>query len=58
MLNADAITIGFMVACFVWTIWWNLDWRRCLKAGLNVLRLRLFSALPVHPFANVRRALH
>jgi hypothetical protein len=31
MLNDDAITIGFMVAGFVWTIWWNLDWRRYLK---------------------------
>jgi hypothetical protein len=31
MLNDDATTIGFMVAGFVWTIWWNLDWRRYLK---------------------------
>src|ERR1700730_6355490 len=31
MLNDDALTIGFMVAGFVWTIWWNLDWRRYLK---------------------------
>ena len=31
MLNDDAIAIGFMVAGFVWTIWWNLDWRRYLK---------------------------
>jgi hypothetical protein len=31
MLNDDTITIGFMVAGFVWTIWWNLDWWRCLK---------------------------
>jgi hypothetical protein len=30
MLNDDAITIGFMVAGFAWTIWWNLDWRRYL----------------------------
>ena len=31
MLSDDAIIIGFMVAGFVWTIWWNLDWRRYLK---------------------------
>ena len=31
MLDDDAVTMGFMVAGFVWTIWWNLDWRRYLK---------------------------
>jgi len=31
MPKDDAVTIGFMVAGFVWTIWWNLDWRRYLK---------------------------
>jgi len=31
MLTDDAIIIGFMVAGFVWTIWWNVDWRRYLK---------------------------
>lgn len=31
MLNDDTTTTGFMVAGFVWTIWWNLDWRRYLK---------------------------
>jgi hypothetical protein len=31
MLNDGATTIGFMVAGFVWTIWWNLDWQRYLK---------------------------
>ena len=31
MLNDDTTTNGFMVAGFVWTIWWNLDWRRYLK---------------------------
>ena len=31
MLIDDAMTTGFMGAGFVWTIWWNLDWRRYLK---------------------------
>jgi len=36
MLNDGATTIGFIVAGFVWTIWWNLDWQRYLKFyGIN-----------------------
>jgi hypothetical protein len=31
MLNDDEFVIGFMLAGFIWTIWWNLDWRRYLK---------------------------
>jgi hypothetical protein len=31
MQNDDAMTIGFIAAGFVWTIWWNLDWRRYIK---------------------------
>jgi hypothetical protein len=31
MLIDDAMTTGFIGAGFVWTIWWNLDWRRYLK---------------------------
>jgi hypothetical protein len=31
MLNDDVMTTGFVVAGFIWTIWWNLDWRRYLK---------------------------
>jgi len=31
MPDQDAMTIGFLAACFVWTVWWNLDWRRYLK---------------------------
>ena len=31
MLDQDAMTTGFLGACFIWTVWWNLDWRRYLK---------------------------
>src|ERR1700756_3129079 len=31
MLNDDVMANGFVLAGFIWTIWWNLDWRRYLK---------------------------
>src|SRR5271154_6158166 len=31
MPNQEALTTGFFLAGFVWTLWWNLDWRRFIK---------------------------
>ena len=31
MRDDDAIGIGFLIAGFAWTLWWNLDWRRYLR---------------------------
>jgi hypothetical protein len=25
------MTFGFLCAGFVWTLWWNIDWRRFIK---------------------------
>jgi hypothetical protein len=31
MPNHPVMTTGFFLAGFVWTLWWNLDWRRFIK---------------------------
>ena len=31
MPNEEVMTTGFLMACFAWTLWWNLDWRRFIK---------------------------
>jgi hypothetical protein len=28
----DVTTTGFLLAGFAWVLWWNLDWRRYIKA--------------------------
>ena len=27
----EAMTIGFLMAGFAWTLWWNIDWQRFIK---------------------------
>lgn len=27
----DAMVIGFLIAGFAWTLWWNIDWQRYIK---------------------------
>ena len=29
--NEEVMTIGFLMAGFAWTLWWNIDWRRFIK---------------------------
>lgn len=29
--NNDAMVIGFLIAGFAWTLWWNIDWQRYLR---------------------------
>jgi hypothetical protein len=29
--NEDVMTIGFLMAAFAWTLWWNIDWQRFVK---------------------------
>ena len=31
IVRDDAMDVGFRIATFVWTIWWNLDWQRYIK---------------------------
>jgi hypothetical protein len=32
----DAMVIGFLMAGFAWTLWWNIDWQRFIKFyGVN-----------------------
>ena len=30
-IRIEVMTIGFLMACFAWTLWWNIDWRRFIK---------------------------
>ena len=25
------MTTGFLLACFAWSLWWNIDWQRFIK---------------------------
>jgi len=27
----EAMTLGFLIAAFAWTLWWNIDWQRFIK---------------------------
>jgi hypothetical protein len=27
----EMISIGFLLAAFAWTLWWNIDWQRFIK---------------------------
>ena len=27
----EVMTIGFLMSTFVWTLWWNIDWKRYVK---------------------------
>ena len=29
--NEEAMIIGFLMAAFAWTLWWNIDWKRFVK---------------------------
>jgi hypothetical protein len=29
--NRDVLTVGFLMAGFAWTLWWNIDWQRFIK---------------------------
>jgi hypothetical protein len=29
--NEDVMTVGFLMAGFAWTLWWNIDWQRFIK---------------------------
>lgn len=29
--RSDAMTLGFLIAGFAWTVWWNIDWQRFIK---------------------------
>jgi hypothetical protein len=31
MVNQGIMTTGFLLAGFIWTLWWNIDWRRFIK---------------------------
>lgn len=31
MPNEDAMSAGFSVAVFAWSLWWNIDWRRFIE---------------------------
>jgi hypothetical protein len=31
MINHDEMDLGFLLAGFAWSLWWNIDWRRYIK---------------------------
>ena len=31
MMDHDSMIIGFLMAGFAWTLWWNIDWQRFIK---------------------------
>jgi len=34
--TSDAMELGFLLAAFTWTLWWNIDWQRFIKFyGVN-----------------------
>ena len=31
MMRHDSMIVGFLMAGFAWTLWWNVDWQRFIK---------------------------